>query len=175
MTALERFGTPLPQTVLDFITRNGVELKGPIGTPIARGFPSVNVGVRRRLDLYANLRPVVNLPGIKTRYDDVNVIVIRENIEDLYSGLEHQVVPGVVESLKIITANASERIARFAFSYAQRKGRRRVTAVHKANIMKLGDGLFLESVRKVAREFEDLEYEERIVDATCMHLVMNPG
>ena len=166
---------PLPQAVLDSVTRNGVALKGPIGTPIAHGFPSVNVGLRRQLDLYANLRPVFSLPGIKTRYDDVNLIVVRGNTEDLYSGLEHQVVPGVVESLKIITASASERIARFAFSHAQRKGRRRVTAIHKANIMKMGDGLFLESVRQVAREFEDLEYEERIVDAACMHLVMNPG
>ena len=173
--ALERCGTPLPQAVLDSVTRNGVALKGPIGTPIAHGFPSVNVGLRRQLDLYANLRPVFSLPGIKTRYDDVNLIVVRENTEDLYSGLEHQVVPGVVESLKIITASASERIARFAFSHARRKGRRRVTAIHKANIMKMGDGLFLESVRKVAREYEDLEYDERIVDATCMQLVMDPG
>ena len=175
ITSLERSGTLLPQAVLDSITRNRVALKGPIGTPIGTGFTSVNVEVRRALELYANLRPVYSLPGIKTPFADVNVIVIRENTEDLYSGLEHQVVPGVVESLKIITAKASERIARFAFSYARQKGRRRVTAVHKANIMKLGDGLFLESVRAVARTFDDLEYDERIVDAACMHLVMDPS
>ena len=174
-TALERSGSPLPQAVLDSITRNRVALKGPIATPLGAGFSSVNVEVRRSLELYANLRPVFSLPGIKTPFADVNLIVIRENTEDLYSGLEHQVVLGVVESLKIITAKASERIAGFAFSYAGRKGPRRVTAVHKVNIMKLGDGLFLESVRAVAREFEELEYDERIVDAACMHLVMNPS
>ena len=168
-------GTPLPQEVLDSITGNGVALKGPIATPIGEGFSSVNVEIRRRLELYANLRPVFSLPRGKTRYADIDLIVVRENTEDLYSGLEHEVVPGVVESLKIITANASERIARYAFSYARRKGRRRVTAVHKANIMKLGDGLFLSSVRAVAEEFDDLEYDERIVDAACMHLVMDPS
>lgn len=173
--AVERCGEPLPRRVLDSIVRNRVALKGPVGTPIGAGFPSVNVELRRSLELYANLRPVATLPGLTTRFDGVDLIVVRENTEDLYSGLEHEVVPGVVESLKIITARASERIARFAFEHAQRRGRRKVTAVHKANIMKMGDGLFLDSVRAVAREHQDVEYEERIVDAACMELVMDPA
>ena len=170
-----REGKPLPDRVLDSIRRNRVALKGPIGTPVGSGFTSVNVEVRRALDLYANLRPVRSLPGVAARFDGVDLVVVRENTEDLYSGLEHQVVPGVVESLKIITARASERIARFAFAYAARHRRRKVTAVHKANIMKLGDGLFLESVRAVAGEHPAIEYDERIVDAACMHLVIDPG
>lgn len=169
-----REGKPLPDRVLDSIRRNRVALKGPIGTPVGSGFTSVNVEVRRALDLYANLRPVRSLPGVAARFDGVDLVVVRENTEDLYSGLEHQVVPGVVESLKIITARASERIARFAFAYAARHRRRKVTAVHKANIMKLGDGLFLESVRAVAGEHPAIEYDERIVDAACMHLVIDP-
>ena len=171
----EREGKPLPDRVLDSIKRNRVALKGPIATPVGSGFTSVNVEVRRALDLYANLRPVRSLPGVEARFDGVDLVVVRENTEDLYSGLEHQVVPGVVESLKIITARASERIARFAFGYATRHRRRKVTAVHKANIMKLGDGLFLDSVRAVAGGHPDIEYDERIVDAACMHLVMDPG
>ena len=171
----QREGKPLPDRVLDSITRNRVALKGPIATPVGSGFASVNVEVRRSLDLYANLRPVRSLPGVEARFDGVDLIVVRENTEDLYSGLEHQVVPGVVESLKIITAKASERIARFAFAYAARHRRRKVSAVHKANIMKLGDGLFLESVRKVAGEQSAIEYDERIVDAACMHLVIDPA
>ena len=171
----EREGTPLPQTVLDSIRRNRVALKGPIGTPIGGGFSSVNVDIRRALDLYANLRPVFNLPGIQARYDDVDLIVVRENTEDLYSGLEHEVIPGVVESLKVITRAASERIATFTFGYARRNKRRLVTAVHKANILKLGDGLFLESVRTIAKRFDDIEYQERIVDAASMQLVLNPS
>ena len=171
----QREGKPLPDRVLDSITRNRVALKGPIATPVGSGFASVNVEVRRSLDLYANLRPVRSLPGVAARFDGVDLIVVRENTEDLYSGLEHQVVPGVVESLKIITARASERIARFAFAYAARHRRRKVSAVHKANIMKLGDGLFLESVRKVAGEQSAIEYDERIVDAACMHLVIDPA
>ena len=171
----EREGTPLPSTVLDSIRRNRVALKGPIGTPIAGGFSSVNVNIRRSLDLYANFRPVCSLPGVQARFEAVDLIVIRENTEDLYSGLEHEVVPGVVESLKVITRAASERIARFAFEYARKKKRRMVTAVHKANILKLGDGLFLESVRSVAKEFPELEYNEKIVDATSMHLVQDPS
>lgn len=173
--AVERGGEPLPHRVLDSITRNRVALKGPIGTPVGSGFPSVNVEVRRALDLYANLRPVRALPGVESRFGNVDLIVVRENTEDLYSGLEHQVVPGVVESLKIITARASERIARFAFSYAVRHQRRKVTAVHKANIMKLGDGLFLDSVRAVSGDYPGIEYDERIVDAACMHLVIDPA
>ena len=171
----KRDGKPLPSRVLDSITRNRVALKGPIATPVGSGFSSVNVEVRRSLDLYANLRPVRSLPGIESRYDNVDLIVVRENTEDLYSGLEHQVVPGVVESLKIITSKASKRIARFAFSYATRHRRRKVTAVHKANILKLGDGLFLDSVRAVAGDYREIEYDERIVDAACMHLVIDPA
>ena len=171
----EREGTPLPQRLLDSIRKNRVALKGPIGTPIGGGISSVNVQIRRTLNLYANLRPVFTLPGIRNRFDDVDLIVIRENTEDLYSGLEHEIVPGVVESLKVITRTASERIARFAFEYARRKKRRLITAVHKANILKLGDGLFLESVRTIAREFEEIEYNERIVDATSMQLVQDPS
>ena len=174
VTAFERHGTPLPAELLDSIRRNRVALKGPVATPIGTGFPSVNVGLRKALDLYANVRPVANLPGIVTRFEGVDLVIVRENTEDLYSGLEHEVVPGVVESLKIITARASRRIAAFAFDYARRHRRRKVTAIHKANIMKLGDGLFLASVRAVAREHPDIEYDERIVDAACMQLVMHP-
>jgi isocitrate dehydrogenase (NAD+) len=174
-TALEQHGDPLPDSLLESITRNKVALKGPVSTPIGEGFTSVNVGLRKRLDLYANLRPVWNLPQVVTRFENVDLVIVRENTEDLYSGLEHEVVPGVVESLKIITRRASERIAHFAFEYATRNGRRRVTAIHKANILKLGDGLFLESVRGVAAEYPGIEYGERIVDATCMQLVIDPS
>jgi isocitrate dehydrogenase (NAD+) len=172
--AFERSGQTLPVELLDSIRHNKVALKGPVTTPIAGGFTSVNVGLRKALDLYANLRPVWNLPGVDSRFEHVDLVIVRENTEDLYAGLEHEVVPGVVESLKIITERASTRIARFAFSHARRNGRKTVTAIHKANIMKLGDGLFLESVRAVAREYPDIAYDERIVDAACMHLVMNP-
>jgi len=175
VAAFERTGHALPTELLDSIRRNTVALKGPVTTPIAEGFTSVNVGLRKALDLYANLRPVANLPGVPARFSGVDLIIVRENTEDLYAGLEHEVVPGVVESLKIITERASTRIARFAFDYARRHRRRQVTAIHKANIMKLGDGLFLESARAVARDFPDVPYDERIVDATCMHLVLNPG
>ena len=172
--AFEKTGETLPASLLDSIKRNKVALKGPVTTPIGQGFTSVNVGLRKALDLYANLRPVRNLPGVESRYTDVDLVIVRENTEDLYAGLEHEVVPGVVESLKIITERASTNIARFAFEYARRFGRRRVTAIHKANIMKLSDGLFLDSTRKVARDFTDITYDERIVDAACMHLVMHP-
>ena len=164
----------LPAAVLDSIRRNKVALKGPVTTPIAEGFTSVNVGLRKALDLYANLRPVRNLPGVQSRFSDVDLVIVRENTEDLYAGLEHQIIPGVVESLKIITEKASTRVSQFAFEYARTNGRKRVTAIHKANIMKLSDGLFLESTRKVSREYTDLEYDERIVDAACMQLVMRP-
>jgi isocitrate dehydrogenase (NAD+) len=173
--ALDRSGVPLPDELLDSIRRNTVALKGPIATPVGGGFTSVNVGLRKALHLFANLRPVKNLPSVATRYENVDLIIVRENTEDLYAGLEHEVVPGVVESLKIITEAASMRIARYAFDYARRHGRRRVTAVHKANIMKMGDGLFLESVRKVAAEYPDIAADDRIVDATCMHLVIDPA
>jgi len=172
--AEETGGDPLPPEVLDSIRKNRVALKGPVGTPIGKGFPSVNVALRKKLDLYASLRPVRNVPAVPSRFDGVDLVVVRENTEDLYSGLEHTVVPGVVESLKIITEVASTRIARFAFEYARREGRRRVTAVHKANIMKLSDGLFLDCFRKVAAEYPDIVADDRIVDATCMRLVMNP-
>jgi isocitrate dehydrogenase (NAD+) len=174
LIAFERTGQTLPVDLIDSIRRHKVALKGPVTTPIAQGFTSVNVGLRKALDLYANLRPVWNLPGIEARFQGVDLVIVRENTEDLYAGLEHEVVPGVVESLKIITERASTRIAHFAFQHARRHRRTRVTAIHKANIMKLGDGLFLESARRVAREYPDVEYDERIVDAACMQLVMFP-
>jgi isocitrate dehydrogenase (NAD+) len=174
VTAFKRCNQSLPMALLESIQRNKVALKGPVTTPIAEGFTSVNVGLRKALDLYANLRPVRNLPGIHSRFQNVDLIIVRENTEDLYSGLEHEVVPGVVESLKIITERASTRIAEFAFAYARANGRKRVTAIHKANIMKMGDGLFLESARAVARNHTEIGYDERIVDAACMALVMYP-
>jgi isocitrate dehydrogenase (NAD+) len=172
--AFKRVGQSLPIELLDSVKRTRVALKGPVTTPIAEGFTSVNVGLRKALDLYANLRPVHNLPGIRSRFENVDLIIVRENTEDLYAGLEHEIVPGIVESLKIITERASTRIAKFAFDYARTFGRKRVTAIHKANIMKLSDGLFLESTRKVALNYTDIGYDERIVDAACMHLVMHP-
>jgi len=174
LVAFERTGQALPVDLLDSIRRNKVALKGPVTTPIGQGFTSVNVGLRKALDLYANLRPVWNLPGIDSRFQGVDLVIVRENTEDLYAGLEHEVVPGVVESLKIITEKASTRIAHFAFQHARTHGRKHVTSIHKANIMKLSDGLFLESVRRVAREYGEITYDERIVDAACMQLVMHP-
>jgi isocitrate dehydrogenase (NAD+) len=172
--AFERTGETLPVDLIDSIRRNKVALKGPVTTPIAGGFTSVNVGLRKLLDLYSNLRPVANLPGIEARFQGLDLVIVRENTEDLYAGLEHEVVPGVVESLKIITEKASTRIAQFAFAHARRHRRRKVTAIHKANIMKQSDGLFLECTRRVAREYPDISYDERIVDAACMQLVMKP-
>jgi isocitrate dehydrogenase (NAD+) len=169
-----REGDPLPPRVLESVRRNRVALKGPVGTPIGTGFASVNVRLRKALDLYANVRPVKNVPTIPTRFLGVDLVVIRENTEDLYSGLEHEVVPGVVESIKIITERASTRIAVYAFEYARRHGRRRVTAVHKANIMKMSDGLFLDCFRRVAERYPDIAADDRIVDALCMRLVMTP-
>ncbi len=174
LAAVEKTGKTLPDELLASVRQNGVALKGPVTTPVGSGFTSVNVGLRKALDLHANLRPVVSLPGVHTRFEGVDLVIVRENTEDLYSGLEHIVVPGVVESLKIITATASMRIAEFAFGYARTHERRKVTAVHKANIMKLSDGLFLETVRTVAKNFPEIEYTEAIVDAACMHLVMHP-
>jgi len=174
VVAVERTGETLPAALIESIRRNKVALKGPVTTPIAEGFTSVNVGLRKALDLYSNLRPVWNLPGVDARFQGVDLVIVRENTEDLYAGLEHEVVPGVVESLKIITERASTRIAHFAFRHAERHRRKRVTAIHKANIMKLGDGLFLECTRRVAREYPDVKYDERIVDAACMQLVMFP-
>jgi len=160
--------------VVDSVKRNRVALKGPIATPIAEGPPSINVGLRKALELYANLRPVKNLAGVKSVAQNVDLIIVRENTEDLYAGLEHTIVPGVVESLKIITEKASTRIAVYAFEYARKHGRKKIAAVHKANIMKQSDGLFLASCRKVATNFPDIEYREVIVDNACMQLVMNP-
>jgi isocitrate dehydrogenase (NAD+) len=171
---LGKEGTALPPKVLESIRRNMVALKGPTATPIGTGFRSVNVELRKTLDLYANVRPVKTLPGVKSRYDGVDLVVVRENTEDLYSGLEHVVVPGVVESIKIITEKASTRIARYAFEYARLNGRKRVTAVHKANIMKLSDGLFLDCCQKVARDNPEITYDEIIVDNCCMQLVLDP-
>ena len=173
--ALERHGSTLPAELLNSIIRTKVALKGPVTTPVGGGFTSVNVGLRKALGLFANLRPVWNIPSVASRYEGVDLVIVRENTEDLYSGLEHEVVPGVVESLKIITEEASTRAATFAFEYARKHGRRRVTAVHKANIMKLGDGLFLRSVRGVAEQFPEITFDDRIVDAACMQLVVNPG
>jgi len=173
--ALERHGETLPQELLDSIRRTKVALKGPVTTPVGGGFTSVNVGLRKALNLFANLRPVWNLAGVPSRYTGVDLVIVRENTEDLYAGLEHEIVPGVVESLKIITAEASTRIARFAYEHARRHGRRRVTAVHKANIMKLSDGLFLRSVRDVAAQYPDITSDDRIVDNACMQLVVNPS
>ncbi len=173
--ALSRFNDPLPKEVLDSILANKVALKGPVTTPVGTGFSSINVRLRKTLDLYANLRPVKSMPNIITRYEGVDLVVVRENTEDLYSGLEHEVVPGVVESLKIITEKASTRIAKFAFEYAREHGRKRVTAVHKANIMKMSDGLFLQCFRNVSKNYPNIVADDRIVDNLCMQLVVDPN
>jgi len=167
-------GQLLNTAAIESVRRNRVALKGPMATAIAGGAPSVNVALRKTLDLYANLRPVKNLPGVKSHFDNVDVVLVRENTEDLYSGLEHEVVPGVVESLKIITEKASTRIARFAFEYAKRHSRTKIHAIHKANIMKLSDGLFLKSIRAVAEKYPEIEYKELIVDNACMQMVLKP-
>lgn len=171
---IPKYGTPLPDHVLESIRRNGVALKGPVTTPVGKGFRSVNVTLRQALDLYANVRPARSFEGIKSRYENVDLVVFRENTEDLYAGIEHMVGKDAAESIKIITRHASERIARYAFEYARKNGRRKVTAVHKANIMKLTDGLFLESCRRVAEEYPEIEFEDVIVDALCMRLVQDP-
>jgi isocitrate dehydrogenase (NAD+) len=174
--AAEEYGDVLPETTLEEIERHRLALKGPITTPVASGFQSVNVQLRKRFNLYAAVRPVRSMPGIHTRYEDVELVVVRENTEGLYSGLEHEVVPGVVESLKVATTEGSTRIARFAFEYARSRGRRKVTVLHKANIMKLSDGLFLDCARKVHREeSQDIEYEELIIDNGCMQIVRDPS
>ncbi len=164
----------LNTAAIESVRKNHVALKGPMATAVAGGARSVNVALRRSLDLYSNLRPVRNVPGVKSHFDNVDVVIVRENTEDLYSGLEHEVVPGVVESLKIITEKASTRIAKFAFEYARKNGRKKIHAIHKANIMKLGDGLFLKSIRAVAEKFKDIEYKELIVDNACMQIVIDP-
>lgn len=171
---MTKYGTAVPDFVIDSILINQIALKGPITTPVGSGFASANVTLRKRLNLYANVRPAVTMPGVNSRFDNVNLVVIRENSEDLYSGLEHYVIPGVVESLKIITETACLRIGRFAFQYAKQNGRKKVTSVHKANIMKLADGLFLECIRRAHRDYPEIEYDEMIVDNCCQQLVMKP-
>ena len=170
-----KYGTAVPEGVLNSIRKNRVALKGPIGTPVGEGFKSANVELRQALDLYASVRPVKNVPGVPSRFDGVDLVIVRENTEDLYSGIEHRVAPGIVESLKIVTERACMRIARYAFELARREGRREVAAVHKANIMKLSDGLFLECTRRVAREYGEIRYREVIVDNCAMQLVRDPG
>lgn len=173
---IQNFGQVLPQYVVDSLAKTKIGLKGPVTTPIAGGYSSVNVALRKKMDLYSNVRPVRTLPGVKTRYSDVHIdmVIFRENTEDVYSGLEHEVVTDVVESLKIITRRASIRIAESAFEYAKKHGRKKVTAVHKANIMKLSDGLFLRCCREVAERNSDIEYKELIVDNAAMQLVIRP-
>ena len=170
-----KYGTPVPDAVLNSIRANGVALKGPIGTPVGEGFRSANVTLRQALDLYASVRPVQNIPGVETRFDGVDLVVVRENTEGLYSGLEHRVAPGIVESLKIVTEAASLRIAEYAFELAKREGRPEVCAVHKANIMKLSDGLFLECARRIAHRYPDIAYREIIIDNCAMQLVKDPS
>src|SRR6201987_5061024 len=172
--AFARYKEFIPKELNESIERTRVGLKGPVTTPIGGGFASINVELRKRFELYANFRPIRNLPHIPTRYPDVDLIIVRENTEGLYSGIEHEVVPGVVESLKIMTEKACTRIARFAFEYARQNKRKKIHAIHKANIMKLSDGLFLRCARNVAREYPEITYGEHIVDNTCMQLVMNP-
>ncbi|MBC7256263.1 MAG: isocitrate/isopropylmalate dehydrogenase family protein [Chloroflexi bacterium] len=173
--AIARYGTPLPDHVLDSIRRNKVGLKGPITTPIGKGFRSVNVGLRQALNLYANLRPCKTIPGVPSRYEHVDIVVVRENTEGMYVGIEHEVLPNeAAEAIRIITRRASERIVRFAFEYARAKGRKMVTAVHKGNILKITDGLFLRCAQEVAAQYPDIAYNERIVDNLCMQLVQRP-
>ncbi len=172
--ALEKYGTTLPDEAIESVRRTKAALKGPITTPVGKGFTSVNVGLRRALDLYANVRPIHALPNVPSRYPELDLVIVRENTEGLYSGLEHVVVPGVVESLKVITEKASTRIARYAFEYARDNGRKKVTAVHKANIMKVSDGLFLECFYNVSKDFPDIEADDKIIDNCCMQLVMRP-
>lgn len=171
---MEEWGTPMPQPVLDSIIKNKIALKGPITTPVGEGFRSVNVALRKEFDLYANLRPAKTYPGTLARFKDIDLVVVRENTEDLYAGVEHMVGKDAAESIKIFTRSGCERIVRFAFDYAKREGRRKVTAVHKANIMKCTDGMFLEVARYIAKEYPEIEFEDMIVDAMCMKLVMSP-
>lgn len=172
--ALEKFGVTIPEATTDSIKRNRVALKGPLTTPVGKGFTSVNVGLRKALDLYANVRPVKALPNVPCRYPELDLVIVRENTEDLYAGLEHVVVPGVVESIKIITEKASTRISKYAFEFARANNRKKVTAIHKANIMKLSDGLFLECFYNVAKQYPEIEADDKIIDNACMQLVMRP-
>ncbi|MGI8542234.1 MAG: isocitrate dehydrogenase (NAD(+)) [Aridibacter sp.] len=172
--ALEKFGSTLPDSLINSIKKNKVALKGPMMTPVGKGFTSVNVGMRKALDLYANVRPIKALPNVECRYPELDLVVMRENTEDLYAGLEHVVVPGVVESIKVITEKASTRIAKYSFEYAKRLGRKKATAMHKANIMKLSDGLFLDCFYNVAKDYPEIEADDKIIDNACMQLVMRP-
>jgi isocitrate dehydrogenase (NAD+) len=172
--AFEKTGEYIPKALYESIEENRVALKGPVTTPIGGGFASINVTLRQKFELFANFRPVKSLPGLKTNYPDIDLVIVRENMEDLYAGLEHVVVPGVVQALKIITEKGSTRIAKFAFDYARKHGRKKIHAIHKANIMKLSDGLFLRCCRTVAEGFPEVKYAEHIIDNTCMQLVMNP-
>ena len=173
--AMAEHGTPLPEHVLESVRRNRVGIKGPITTPVGSGFRSVNVAIRKALDLYANLRPAKSFPGVRSAFSDVDLVIVRENTEGLYVGIEHEVIAGeAAEAIRIITRRGSERVVRFAFEYARENGRRQVTAVHKANILKLTDGLFLETARKVASEYPDIAFNDRIVDNMCMQLVQRP-
>lgn len=171
---MDQENTPLPQGVLDSIQKNKVALKGPITTPIGSGFRSVNVALRQYFDLYANVRPVKSIKGVPSRYEEVDLIIVRENTEDLYAGIEHKIGEVAAESIKVITKKASDRIAKYAFTLANQQQREKVTAVHKANIMKLSDGLFLDCVRDIRKQYPDIEYDEQIVDAMCMNLVLHP-
>lgn len=173
--ALEKYGVTIPDSVFESIKRNKVALKGPLMTPVGKGFTSVNVGLRKALDLYANVRPIKALPNVPCRFGELDLVIMRENTEDLYAGLEHVVVPGVVESIKIITEKASTRISRYGFEFARARGRKKVTAVHKANIMKLSDGLFLECFYNVAKDYPEIIADDKIIDNCCMQLVMNPS
>ena len=171
---MEICGTPLPQATIDSVRADGLALKGPITTPVGSGFRSVNVALRKEFDLYANVRPARTFKGVKGRYDNVDIVTVRENTEDLYAGIEHMVGADAAESIKLITRKGSERIVRYAFDYAVKNGRKKVTCVHKANIMKCTDGLFLDVARGVAAEYPQIEFEDKIVDATCMQLVQKP-
>jgi isocitrate dehydrogenase (NAD+) len=172
--AFEKSGAYIPKELVESIERTRLALKGPVGTPVGHGFSSVNVALRKKFELFANFRPVKSLPGMETKYPNVDLIIFRENTEGLYSGIEHEVVPGVVESLKIITEKASTRISKHAFAYARKMGRKKIHVIHKANIMKLSDGLFLRCSRTVAKDYPEITYAEHIVDNACMQLVMNP-
>ena len=171
---IEKYGTPLPDETIESLRRNGVALKGPVTTPVGTGFRSVNVAMRKIFDLYANVRPAKTYPGVISRYDNIDLVVVRENTEDLYAGIEHMVGEDAAESIKLITRKGCERIIRYAFDFAVREGRKKVTAVHKANIMKCTDGMFLDIARQIAKEYPQIEFNDSIVDAMCMRLVMHP-
>ena len=171
---IEKYGTSLPDETIESIRRNGVALKGPVTTPVGTGFRSVNVAMRKIFDLYANVRPAKTYPGVISRYDNIDLVVVRENTEDLYAGIEHMVGEDAAESIKLITRKGCERIIRYAFDFAVREGRKNVTAVHKANIMKCTDGMFLDIARQIAKEYPQIEFNDSIVDAMCMRLVMHP-